>query len=369
MKINKSLSVASMFSGCGGMDLGFKNAGYNFIWANDNDKSAVSTYRKNIGYIDSRDIKDIELKKIPKHKVLLAGFPCQAYSNAGNRNGVNDKRGRLYEYCLEAIKIHKPDAVVFENVRGILSIKATSGKGLINEICDTLELDEYGYKTNWKLLNSSDYEVPQNRIRVFVVAIKKELGTEYIFPDEKPKNDKLKLKNVLKIPKHVPGQVNKEFSKEINDILPYINEGGSWKDIPYEMLPKKLKKIRDNMKRYRSPNFYRRFSREEINGTITATATPENCGIIHPTINRRYNLRECARIQSFDDSFDLEVSSVSAGYRIIGNAVPPRLAFHIAKKLKELLIDPEMFKIKYGSFDTLSRINKVNSGRQMSLQH
>ena len=147
-------------------------------------------------------------------------------------------------------------------------------------------------------------------------------------------------------------------------MLHFINEGGSWKDIPYEKLPSRLKKIRDEIKKYRSPNFYRRFSRDEINGTITATATPENCGIIHPVFNRRYTLRECARIQSFDDSFIFETNSISAGYRIIGNAVPPKLAFHIAKRLKELLLNPKLFKMKYGLYDTSSRMNKVESGRK-----
>ena len=127
-----------MFSGCGGMDLGFKNAGFHIVWANDNDKSAVTTYQRNIGQINNGDITEIDLNNIPKHNILLAGFPCQAYSNAGNRNGVNDKRGRLYQYTLNAIKIHKPHAIVFENVRGILSIKTKNGKDLISEICDIL---------------------------------------------------------------------------------------------------------------------------------------------------------------------------------------------------------------------------------------
>ena len=358
------LTIASMFSGCGGMDLGFKNAGFHIVWANDNDKSAVTTYQRNIGQINNGDITEIDLNNIPKHNILLAGFPCQAYSNAGNRNGVNDKRGRLYQYTLNAIKIHKPHAIVFENVRGILSIKTKNGKDLISEICDILESKDFGYKTNWKLLNASNYEVPQNRIRVFVVAIRNDLKTEYIFPELIPKSENLKLRNVLNIQKNIPNQEFKKFSQEINGLLHFINEGGSWKDIPYEKLPSRLKKIRDEIKKYRSPNFYRRFSRDEINGTIIATATPENCGIIHPVFNRRYTLRECARIQSFDDSFIFETNSISAGYRIIGNAVPPKLAFHIAKRLKELLLNPKLFKMKYGLYDTSSRMNKVESGRK-----
>ena len=359
MNNQNGLKTISMFSGCGGMDIGFKNAGFNIVWANDNDINAVQTYKKNIGEIEFNDIADVCLNKIPQHQILLAGFPCQAYSNAGNRKGVNDKRGRLYEYCLDAIEIHKPDAVVFENVRGLLSIKNENGDLLFEKICSILESDKFGYQVNWKLINSSDYEVPQNRIRVFVVAIKKTLNTEYIFPSPIPKNDSLKLKNILKIPKNILNQEYKDFSSDIKRLLPYIKEGGSWKNIPYDILPLRFQKIRDNMKKYRSPNFYRRFSREEINGTITATATPENCGIIHPLKNRRYTLRECARIQSFEDSFIFDYKSISSGYRIIGNAVPPKLAFHIACRLKELLINPELFKNKYGMKDNYSKVNKI----------
>lgn len=86
-------------------------------------------------------------------------------------------------------------------------------------------------------------------------------------------------------------------------MIAYIPEGGSWKDVPYEHLAPRFKRIRDDMKKYRSPNFYRRFSRDEINGTMTASAQPENCGIIHPIENRRYTIREAARIQSFPDDF------------------------------------------------------------------
>lgn len=343
--------VISMFSGCGGKDLGFERAGFKIVWANDIDNSACDTYEKNIGEIDRRDIHDIDVKEIPDADVLVAGFPCQAFSNAGNRKGVEDERGTLYKECLRVILDKRPKAVVFENVRGILSIKAKNGKLLIDEIKDILESKKYGYSVTWKLVNASDYGVPQNRLRVFIVGIDKKYKTKYIFPRAIEKTDELKLKNILNIPSNAKNQEHKEFTSQIMRFIHFIKEGGSWKDIPYEMLPSKLKRIRDNIKEYRSPNFYRRFSRNEICGTITATATPENCGIIHPTENRRYTLRECARIQSFPDSFVFYPSVVSAGYRIIGNAVPPNLAFHIAKNLKELLKNPKAYRNKHGVED------------------
>ena len=121
-------------------------------------------------------------------------------------------------------------------------------------------------------------------------------------------------------------------------MITYIPEGGSWKDVPYERLAPRFQRIRDNMKKYRSPNFYRRFSRDEINGTITASAQPENCGIIHPTENRRYTIREVARIQSFPDDFlfiDDTPKNITAMYKVIGNAVHVTLAQNVASAIME----------------------------------
>jgi DNA (cytosine-5)-methyltransferase 1 len=130
-------------------------------------------------------------------------------------------------------------------------------------------------------------------------------------------------------------------------MVAHIPEGGSWKNVPYEILPPRFKKIRDNMKKYRSPNFYRRFSRNEINGTITASAQPENCGIIHPIHNRRYTIREIARIQTFPDTFtfiDDSSKNVVAMYKVIGNAVPIKLAFEIASAIKSQVFGGEVIE-------------------------
>uniref|UniRef100_UPI001919E18B DNA cytosine methyltransferase n=1 Tax=Psychrobacter frigidicola TaxID=45611 RepID=UPI001919E18B len=104
-------------------------------------------------------------------------------------------------------------------------------------------------------------------------------------------------------------------------------------------LPDRLKRIRDDMKRYHSPNFFRRFDEHEIMGTITASATPENSGILHPFKSRRYAVREIARFQSFPDSFKFVGTTTTKKYKMIGNAVPPRLAFHIASSIKEQVFE------------------------------
>lgn len=326
--------MVSLFSGCGGMDLGFKQAGYDIIYANDFDEDAQKIYELNLGKIDKRDILDIDEKDIPDCDIICAGFPCQPFSSAGNRKGVEDDRGNLYKECLRIIEKKHPKVVVFENVRGLMSMKDEDGNKLLDTIIGNLE--ELGYIVSFKLLNSSDYGVPQNRYRLFIIALDKEYGIKFKFPMPRKEKERLKLKYVLDIDKNVPNQKYWELSPQAAKMIVYITEGGSWKDIPYEELPDRFKKIRDNMKKYRSPNFYRRFSREEINGTITASAQPENCGIIHPLKNRRYTIREIARIQSFPDDFlfiDESKRDIIGMYKVIGNAVPPKLAKVLAEEI------------------------------------
>jgi DNA (cytosine-5)-methyltransferase 1 len=179
--------------------------------------------------------------------------------------------------------------------------------------------------------------VPQNRQRVLFIGVRKDLGIAFQFPKEQKKNN-LTLRNILDISEDVPDQVDWDFSPQALGMLKYIPEGGSWKNVPYEHLTLRFQKIRNNMKRYHSPNFYRRFSRDEICGTITASAQPENCGIIHPTENRRFTIREIARIQTFPDTFRFNTNTprdVTAMYKVIGNAVPVKLAYVIATAIME----------------------------------
>ncbi len=329
--------MVSLFSGCGGLDLGFKQAGYDIIYANDFDKDAQRVYRANFGEIDERDILDVSEEEVPSCDILTGGFPCQPFSNAGNRKGIRDSRGNLYKECLRMIESKMPKVAVFENVRGLLSIRDENGGLLIETIVKNLE--EAGYNVNYQLINASDYGVPQNRVRVFVVAFRKDLGKTFVFPPKQSK-EKLNIGNFLDVPDNVPNQVDWPFSPQVLNMIQYIPEGGSWKSIPYEYLPDRFRKIADNMKRYHAPNMYRRFARTEIAGTITAAAQPENCGIIHPTENRRYNVREIARIQTFPDDFVFfteNPKSVTGMYKVIGNAVPPVLAKRIGSAIIEQL--------------------------------
>ncbi len=324
----KHPNLVSLFAGCGGLDKGFEQAGYNRVWANDFDKDAQAVFRLNLGEIDGRDIREVQVEEIPECDILTAGFPCQPFSNAGNRRGVYDERGELYLECLRIIEAKQPRAVLFENVKGLISSKHQSGEKLIDVIKHDLEA--LGYNVNYKVVNASDYGVPQNRERLILVAFRKDTGKTFEFPEPQTDKEKLTLRNViLNIPDSAPNQVYWSYSPQAQFMVDRIPEGGSWKSIPYEELPPRFKRIRDDMKRYHAPNFYRRFSLDEINGTITASAQPENCGITHPLENRRYNIREIARIQTFPDDFrfiDDTTKNVVAMYKVIGNAVPCHLA-------------------------------------------
>lgn len=342
---NTSPRLISLFSGCGGMDLGFKNAGFNIVWANDFDSDAQKIYSLNIGEIDNRNILLVPEDDIPDGDILTAGFPCQPFSNAGNRKGVHDSRGMLYKECLRIIEKKMPKVIVFENVKGLLSSKYLDGRNLADVIVEDLStMNNVGYNVVYRLINASDYGVPQNRQRVIFIGVRKDLNKSFTFPRALPK-DNLTLRHILDVPENASNNIDWPFSPQALDMVEHIPEGGSWKDVPYEHLALRFRKIRDNMQKYHSPNFYRRFSRDEICGTITASAQPENCGIIHPTENRRFTVREVARIQTFPDDFKFVTDSlkdITAMYKVIGNAVPVNLAYNIASAIMEQIFTPEL---------------------------
>lgn len=384
--------IASLFSGCGGLDLGF-TGGFSFygkefprhntqvVFANDFDKDAATCYNSNeLLTADGatcrlEDIRNINADEIPDFDILLAGFPCQPFSNAGNRKGVNDDNGRgtLFEECERILKSKvekgvKPKAFVFENVRGIMSCHMPDGTLVTEEIQKRME--NLGYSVSAKLVCASNYGVPQMRYRYLIIGISQELGRfEFSELDQ--------IVQALSIPSVSQGtqeplllgsilqnivEANDEYwaysvttqntveligpcghgeslneifshSFKMSDLPQSAFEGRSWKNIPYEKLSPRFKKIFDDPKKYHSPKFFRRFAYGEINGTITASAQPENCGITHPIYNRRYTVREIARIQSFPDNYSFASIPLQSRYKVIGNAVPPILGWVVAQAL------------------------------------
>ncbi len=325
--------VVSFFSGCGGLDLGFRKGGFELGYANDNFREAAWTYAENIGHIDPRSIYDVPISSVGKADILLAGFPCQPFSNAGSRKGTSDPRGTLFWETLRFVESIKPKVLLFENVKGLLSMHNPDGEKLMHAI--ERELDSRGYRVTYQLLNARNFGVPQNRQRVVVVAVRRARGVSaFDFESVSRKEGKTIGEVIGDIPQWALNQEHWELSPQSKKILRFIPEGGSWKSVPYSKLPDRLKRISDDMARYHSPNFYRRFSFNEVMGTVTAASTPENSGILHPREPRRYTVREIARFQTFPDNFNFFGSGIATHYKQIGNAVPPEFARRLAVAIK-----------------------------------
>lgn len=394
----KKYKVASLFSGCGGLDLGFlgdfhfmnnhfTSNQFEIVFANDFDNDAINTYQANSQYFSNHqitkgDIRDISSEQIPEFDILLAGFPCQPFSNAGNRKGVNDDNGRgtlwqecerIMDYAIENFK-EKPKAFIFENVRGIMSSKMDNGRTVPEEI--RIRMESLGYKVSMQLIKASDYGVPQNRYRYIIIGVRNDLEAfnfnelnQVVLDNHLPSVDinpyPLLLGSVLcNIPDNAPqrndywkyspqgqrmidligaceqGESALSFFEKgipLEKMPENISVGRSWKNINPDDLPPRFRKIYDDPKKYHAPNFYRRFALGEIAGTITASAQPENCGITHPFENRRMSLREIARIQSFPDDFMFPHKTIAGAYKVIGNAVPPVLGWVLARALQNYL--------------------------------
>lgn len=396
--------VASLFSGCGGLDLGF-TGGFNFrgqeyprldtniVFANDFDVDAQTCYNANPLLTEDgvecllADIRNVDANAIPNFDILLAGFPCQPFSNAGNRRGVEDANGRgtLFAECERIIQAkiangHRPQAFVFENVRGILSSKMPDGVRTVPEEI-IHRMHALGYNVSMKLVCSSDYGVPQKRYRVLIVGIDEGLGIgEFNFDDMEHlvqeldipsehfgASEELVLGRILQGVENVPNNDVWEFSPGTQQTVDLIGpcrhgleafahfhdgyhladlpaicfEGKSWKDIPYELLTPRFRNIADHPQQYHAPKFFRRFAFGEICGTITASAQPDKCGVTHPVENRRFSVRECARIQSFPDNYEFGAIPLQSQYKVIGNAVPPVMAWVVASSLLNFLPNNE----------------------------
>ncbi|GHV16370.1 cytosine-specific methyltransferase [Fibrobacterales bacterium] len=392
--MKNKLKIASLFSGCGGLDLGFLG-GFNYrqrsfkrlptevVFSNDIDSAAVNAYNANKDFFAHNavqgDIRSIATSDIPNHDILIAGFPCQPFSNAGLRRGISDSRGNLFEECeriiAQKIKFgYAPKAFVFENVKGILSSKMENGVTIPEEIKTRMEA--LGYTTDYHLIKACDYAAPTDRQRVLFVGIHRakqkfdfsmldNTVKKYNLPSAKQNPFDLLLGSILQdIPKDSDGYsaywayspsgqfmvdnigpciAGKKYLKyfvnnnSIDKLPKQIFEGRSWKDMNPSLYSPRFRKIYEDPKRYHSPKFYRRFGLGEIVGTMTASAQPENCGITHPFENRRFTIREVARIQSFPDEFKIPYTTIADAYKVLGNAVPPIMSWVIAESLIEYL--------------------------------
>ncbi|MFA5406806.1 MAG: DNA cytosine methyltransferase [Candidatus Nanoarchaeia archaeon] len=316
------MKIASLFSGCGGLDLGFKEAGFDIIYANDNAKWVWETYEKNHKMkIDKRSITEVASEDIPKVIGIIGGPPCQSWSLAGAMRGIKDPRGKLFYEYIRILKDKRPLFFLAENVPGIISKKHKSEFLKIIK-----ELEKLDYLVSYKLVNSKDYSVPEERKRVIIVGYHKSLGKRFVFPEKN--NKKVSLKEAIgDLPEAKPA-ADKNKHREDLSIPNHEYLTGSFSTI------------------YMSRNRKRNWDEQSFTiqaGARHAPLHPSSCDMIKIGVDkmkfvgekyRRLSVRECAKIQTFPDDFIFYYKNVPDGYKMIGNAVPVLLSKEIAKKIK-----------------------------------
>ncbi len=316
-------NVISLFSGAGGLDLGFKKAGFNIIYANEYDKTIWSTFKNNFPDVklDIRDIRQIKNNEIPNSVGIIGGPPCQSWSEAGCLRGINDPRGKLFFDYIRIIKDKKPLFFLAENVSGILHSR---NKEVFNSILQSFK--ELGYNVKYQLLNAKDYNVPQDRKRVFIVGFLKNI--DFHFPQEITNHITLKeaifdLKDNVKIynQKQLSNFNHEYYDASFSTIFMSRNRVRSWHEqsftiqaggrhAPIHPQAPKMQFVEQDKCIFKvgSENLYRRLS-----------------------------VRECARIQTFPDNFIFHYHNILNGYKMVGNAVPVNLAEKIAKQILKYL--------------------------------
>jgi len=308
------MKVISLFCGSGGFDLGFIKAGHEIIWANDIDKDAIATYRKNIGnHVLCEDIKKVCATEAPNADVIIGGFPCEGFSIANIRRQTEDKRNKLYLELLRFIMEKKPKIFVAENVPGIKSI--ANGKVFEVILNDFSKID---YNVKYDILNAANYGTPQIRKRIIFLGIRKNLNIKIDFPPKPTHSENpdatLYTQNLKKW---------KIVNEAIGDLPEASENCGFFNHIGSKYKVKINNYVGNRATKGHKPS-------PTIMGRGGGTGGP--IIIPHPKLHRRLTPRECARLQDFPDCFVFE-GSISSQYRQIGNAVPVNLAYHIGKCL------------------------------------
>jgi DNA (cytosine-5)-methyltransferase 1 len=312
--------VVSLFSGCGGMDLGFKHAGYELIWANDFEKAACDTYAINLGeHIVHGDITELDLKQIPDCDVMIGGFPCQDFSMIWKRGGLETDRGNLYKYFVKAVKLKKPRIFVAENVKGLLTANKGAAVKTITE-----DFARIGYKVSVDLYNFADYGVPQIRQRIFIVGVRNDVDWEFLKPEPTHVKEKYVSagKALVGVKKVKLNNEHQNIAEKTKKMLNMIPEGGNFSDIPKNH-PLYVKGMISHV--------YRRLHRGKPSTTIIAGGGGGTWGY-HFEEPRPLTNRERARLFCYPDDFAF-VGSITEVRKQIGNSVPPLAARILAEAL------------------------------------
>ncbi|MDE0535564.1 DNA (cytosine-5-)-methyltransferase [Tenacibaculum sp. L6] len=331
----KEYKVLELFAGAGGLAIGLEQSGIKCVALNEIDKWACETLRKNRPHwnVLEGDIKSFNFESYKnKVEIVTGGFPCQAFSYAGKKLGLEDARGTLFYEFARVVQEVNPLICIGENVKGLLSHdKGKTLQGMISI------LDEIGYNVvPVQVLKAINYNVPQKRERLILVGVRKDININYEYPT--PYNTIYNLSDALKkgrlydkdVPKS-PGSKYPEHKKEVLDLVP---QKGYWRDLPIDI-----------QKEYMGKSFYlgggktgmaRRIGWDEPCLTLTCSPAQKQTERCHPEETRPFTVREYARIQTFPDSWEF-AGSVSQQYKQIGNAVPCNLGKEIGYSIIKFL--------------------------------
>lgn len=326
-KPDKDYTVLELFAGAGGLAIGLEEAGLKCLALNEIDHWAAETLRRNRPHwnVVEEDIRKVSFSHIKGNvDVVTGGFPCQAFSYAGKKLGLQDARGTLFYEFARIVEETQPLICIGENVRGLLN--HDSGRTLqgMKSI-----LDELGYRVlEPKVLKAIFYKVPQKRERLILVGVRKDIAFDFEYP--KPYKKIYNLKDALKagelFPCDVPGSLGVKYPKSKAKILEMVPPGGYWRDLPVDVQVEYMQK-----------SYYlgggktgmaRRISWDEPSLTLTCSPAQKQTERCHPDETRPFTVREYARIQTFPDSWEF-AGPISSQYKQIGNAVPVNLAKEI----------------------------------------
>ncbi len=337
--------VIELFSGAGGMALGFENAGLQTELLVEIDKNPVATLRKNRpqwNVIES-DIAQVSFKEYrDKVDVVAGGFPCQAFSYAGLSKGFEDTRGTLFFEFARCVQEVRPKIALGENVRGLL--QHDGGRTLATMV---KVLDELGYDVVYKLVKAQFHDVPQKRERLIIMGLRKDLNFQHLFPRERDY-----LVTMREALANCPPSEGSAYPSRKRDILELVPAGGYWRDLPIEL-----------QKEYMGGSFYlgggktgmaRRLAWDEPSLTLTCSPAQKQTERCHPDETRPLNVREYARIQTFPDEWEF-MGSVASQYKQIGNAVPVNLAYHIGRCLVTIL-EGRSLQVDANEFETTNQL-------------
>lgn len=328
------MKLISLFSGAGGLDLGFEKAGFTIAMANEFDKTIWATYEKNhTAPLIKGDIRSIKETDFPDGvDGIIGGPPCQSWSEAGSLRGIEDDRGQLFYDYIRILRTKQPKFFLAENVSGMLANRHSEA---VKNIVKMFE--ECGYNVTITLVNAADYGVPQDRKRVFYIGFRKDLNIKFDFPKPTTPNekDKVTLKEAIgdlqatAVPALEKNKANKNLTVPNHEY--YI---GGYSTIFMS---------RNRVRAWDEQGFTVQASGRQCQLHPQAPKmrfVSHNKRIFEPDyehLYRRMTVRECARLQGFPDDFEFIYDEVDNGYKMIGNAVPVLLAYEIAKAIKEAL--------------------------------